>query len=103
MKQPGKLIAAVASAAMPLGASACGSQPGSSSGGKADGANVTTWAMTDAPWNPVKDAFKEWNKDHKDAQISEESFANDAYKEKIRTAVGSGNAPPSSQAGEDHR
>ena len=93
MKQSGKLIAAIASTAMLLGASACGSQPGNSSGSKAEGANVTTWAMTDAPWNPVKDAFKEWNKDHKDAQISEESFANDAYKEKIRTAVGSGNAP----------
>lgn len=92
MKSITKAIAAVAATAMLIPLAACGNKPGGGSA-KATGANVTTWAMTDAPWDPAKEAFKEWNSEHQDAQISEESFANDAYKEKIRTAVGSGNAP----------
>ncbi|WP_158275787.1 extracellular solute-binding protein [Bifidobacterium catulorum] len=42
---------------------------------------------------PVRDAIERWNKDNPDKKISSETFANDAYKEKIRTAIGSGNAP----------
>ena len=38
-------------------------------------------------------SFDKWNSENPDAQIATEWFANDAYKEKIRTAVGSGNAP----------
>ena len=87
-----KVLATIAAVSMLVPLAACGAKPGQGTT-QATGANVTTWAMTDAPWDPIKDAFKEWNKEHPDAQISEESFANDAYKEKIRTAVGSGNAP----------
>ena len=87
-----KVLATIAAVSMLVPLAACGAKPGQGTT-QATGANVTTWAMTDAPWDPIKDAFKEWNKEHPDAQISEESFANDAYKEKIRTAVVAGNAP----------
>jgi raffinose/stachyose/melibiose transport system substrate-binding protein len=39
------------------------------------------------------DAVDAWNKAHPDAQITVQLFASDAYKEKIRTSIGSGNAP----------
>ena len=93
MKSMTKAIAALAATSMLVSLPACGNKPGQTGNTQATGANVTTWAMTDSPWDPIKNAFKEWNKANPDAQISEESFANDAYKEKIRTAVGSGNAP----------
>lgn len=38
-------------------------------------------------------SFDTWNKDNPNQKITAQWFANDAYKEKIRTAVGSGNAP----------
>jgi len=38
-------------------------------------------------------SFQAWNDANPDAGIAAEYFANDAFKEKIRTAVGSGNAP----------
>lgn len=37
--------------------------------------------------------FDAWNAGNADEEIAVDWFANDAYKEKIRTAVGSGNAP----------
>ena len=68
---------------------ACG---GSKPGG-AGGAGATAWVLTGGPEQTFRDSFDRWNKAHPDAQFSTEWFANDAYKEKIRTAVGAGNAP----------
>ena len=87
-----KLTAAIAAGATLLSVAACGAQPGGASG-KATGANATVWSLTDSTWDSVKQTFEDWNKDHADAQIKADYFANDAYKEKIRTAIGSGNAP----------
>ncbi|QPL05076.1 MULTISPECIES: extracellular solute-binding protein [Actinomyces] len=66
---------------------ACGgSRPGA--GGRAN-----AWALTGGPEQTFRDSFDRWNAAHADQQIATEYFANDAYKEKIRTAVGAGNAP----------
>lgn len=67
---------------------ACGgTKPGSA------GAGATAWCLTGGPEQTFRDSFDRWNQAHPDAQLAVEYFANDAYKEKIRTAVGAGNAP----------
>ncbi|MDK7160567.1 extracellular solute-binding protein, partial [Pauljensenia sp. UMB3104] len=40
-----------------------------------------------------RDSFDKWNTENSDQSINVDWFANDAYKEKIRTAIGSDNAP----------
>ena len=87
-----RLTAAVAAGATLLGLAACGARPGGASG-KATGSEATVWSLTDSTWNSVKQTFEDWNKEHPDNQLKADYFANDAYKEKIRTAIGSGNAP----------
>ncbi|WP_262852109.1 extracellular solute-binding protein [Mumia quercus] len=80
------LGAAVTAAALAL--SACGgTEPGG--GGK----DATAWVLTGGPEATFRSSFETWNKDNSDQKITTEFFANDAYKEKIRTAVGSGSAP----------
>ena len=74
--------------AAPLFAAACGNKPGGSGSGGA-----TAWALTGGSEDAFRESFEAWNSDHSDQEITAEYFANDAYKEKIRTAVGSGNAP----------
>ena len=72
--------------------SACGggTQPGGG-GGSASGLSV--WALTGAKEDTYQASFDAWDEDHPDNTFSVEFFANDAYKEKIRTSIGSGNAP----------
>ncbi|MCL3777159.1 MULTISPECIES: extracellular solute-binding protein [unclassified Actinomyces] len=70
---------------------ACGGGTRPGGGASADGATV--WFLTGGSEMTMRDSFDRWNEAHADQQITYEVFANDAYKEKIRTAVGSGNAP----------
>lgn len=79
-----KAAAGVAAAAL-LSLTACG---GGNGGG---GANA--WVLTGGGWPAVEADFESWNEQNEDQQISVESFENDAYKERIRTVVGSGEAP----------
>jgi raffinose/stachyose/melibiose transport system substrate-binding protein len=81
------LLAFGASAPLVAAAGACGNQPG----GGADGA--TAWGLTGGAEEAMRASFEAWNEANPDNQITAEYFANDAYKEKIRTAIGSGNAP----------
>ncbi|GAA3709606.1 extracellular solute-binding protein [Zhihengliuella alba] len=75
----------------PLVLSACGgAQPG---GATASGDGLSAWTLTGAQQSVFEDSFAAWSEAHPEQAISAEYFANDAYKEKIRTAVGSGNAP----------
>lgn len=76
-------------AAVPVVAAlgACGNKPGAG----ADGA--TAWGLTGGAEEAMRASFEAWNEANPDNEITAEYFANDAYKEKIRTAVGSGNAP----------
>ena len=59
--------------------------------GRAEGRTLGT--LTGGSEATFRSSFEDWNSANADAEITPEFFANDAYKEKIRTAVGSGNAP----------
>jgi raffinose/stachyose/melibiose transport system substrate-binding protein len=87
-----KLTAAAVAGTTLLSLAACGNKPGGSAS-QAEGADATVWSLTDSTWDSVKETFEEWNDNHPDAQLKADYFANDSYKEKIRTAIGSGNAP----------
>lgn len=76
---------------MVLGLGACGSQPGG--GAENSGESASIWGISDKNFGPTKEAIERWNQEHSDQQLKAEYFANDPYKEKIRTSVGSGNAP----------
>jgi len=78
-------------AAVPVSAAltACG---GSSGPGKSTGA--TYWYLNGQPQEGVRSgAVKAFNKAHPDTQIKDTTFQNDAYKTKIKTAIGAGEAP----------
>ena len=49
-----KVLATIAAVSMLVPLAACGAKPGQGTT-QATGANVTTWAMTDAPWDPIKE------------------------------------------------
>ena len=85
-------LAAAATATLSLGLTACGSAgPG---GSAAAGPNaVTMWALTGSTQSVIKGSVDQWNAAHPDRQIKVDYFANDAYKTKVRTAVGAGEGP----------
>jgi len=56
-------------------------------------ADATAWALTGGSEEVFRASFDRWNAANPNATVQVEWFANDAYKEKIRTSVGSGNAP----------
>jgi raffinose/stachyose/melibiose transport system substrate-binding protein len=74
---------------------ACGtSGPGSAGGGGGGSDTASAWALTggihEVMWG---ESFDTWNEENADSKIDYEMVANDAYKEKIRTSLGAGNAP----------
>ncbi|MFK0126825.1 extracellular solute-binding protein [Streptomyces nigra] len=78
-------------AAVPASAAlaACG---GSSGPGKSGGA--TYWYLNGQPQEGVRSgAVKAFNKANPDTQIEDTTYQNDAYKTKIKTAIGAGQAP----------
>ena len=81
------LVGGIATVAIVLSACGGGSQPGGAGGG------ANAWTLTGGSEATFRSSFEDWNSANADAEITPEFFANDAYKEKIRTAVGSGNAP----------
>jgi raffinose/stachyose/melibiose transport system substrate-binding protein len=82
-------VVAVSSA---LTLAACGSSgPKSESSGGNGGASA--WALTGGDEPTFRASFEQWNKDHPDQKIDATFFANDAYKQKVRTAIGAGKAP----------
>ena len=85
------LVVALAATTM-VALSACGGgtkpgQPNSSEKG------FSAWGLTGGAEQTFRDSFDQWNQANSGAPVASEFFANDAYKEKVRTAVGSGNAP----------
>ncbi|WP_300344425.1 extracellular solute-binding protein [Nesterenkonia sp.] len=71
-------------AASLLALTACGG------GGGGEGANA--WILTGGGWPAIEEDLDRFNESH-DEDISVEAMENDAYKQQIRTAVGSGDAP----------
>jgi raffinose/stachyose/melibiose transport system substrate-binding protein len=73
---------------------ACGSSgPGGSTGG--GGAGTTSyWFLTGAPGEAIRQgSVDRFNQANPDTQIKATTFQNDAYKTKIKTAIGAGQAP----------
>lgn len=70
---------------------ACGG--GKKPGGAGSSSELSAWILTGAKEKVFQDSFDRWNEKNPDDKFTTQSFANDAYKEKIRTAVGAGNAP----------
>lgn len=69
-----------------------GDTPAAAGGGSGQ-STATAWATTGGAQDMFTSKFDAWNSENPDRQFSYEFFANDAYKERIRTAVGSGHAP----------
>ncbi len=67
---------------------------GSASAGASAGGPASVWFLSGQPKEDIwKKSFDDWTQSHSSAPISYEVYANDAYKEKIRTAIGAGQAP----------
>jgi raffinose/stachyose/melibiose transport system substrate-binding protein len=75
---------------------ACGSSgPSSTSAGGGGGTTGTSyWFLTGQPQQGIReDTVKRFNKANPKSQIKYTEFQNDAYKTKIKTAIGAGQAP----------
>ncbi|HEY7271895.1 MAG TPA: extracellular solute-binding protein, partial [Actinoplanes sp.] len=76
---------------------ACGSSGpsgGGSSGGNAGAGSATYWFLTGQPQQAIReDTVKRFNAANPNGKISFTEFQNDAYKTKIKTALGAGQGP----------
>lgn len=73
---------------------ACGTAGPGVSGGGGTGAAATYWYLSGQPQEGVRtDAVTRFDKANPKAQIVGTTFQNDAYKTKIKTAIGAGQAP----------
>lgn len=90
LRKTHKLIALVSGAALIFGAAGCGSSGPGDTGG---GSSATMWGLTGGDQPILQNSVDAWNKKHSDEQIDVNFFANDAYKAKVRTAVGAGKGP----------
>ncbi|NYI66832.1 ABC transporter substrate-binding protein [Spelaeicoccus albus] len=84
------LIAVAAAAALTFGAAGCGS---SGPGDTSSGSPASMWGLTGGDQPILQNSVDAWNKKHPDQKINVNFFANDAYKTKVRTAVGAGKGP----------
>jgi raffinose/stachyose/melibiose transport system substrate-binding protein len=63
-------------------------------GGGATAGSATYWFLTGAPGEQIRQASVDrFNKANPESQIKATTFQNDAYKTKIKTAIGAGQAP----------
>jgi raffinose/stachyose/melibiose transport system substrate-binding protein len=74
---------------------ACGSSgPKSGNSGGGGAGTATYWFLTGQPQQGIReDTVKRFNKANPNSQINQTEFQNDAYKTKIKTAIGAGQAP----------
>lgn len=80
------------------GLAACGTSgpksSGSSTGGGATASGATYWFLTGQPQQAIREAqVKRFNSANSGTQIKTTEFQNDAFKQKIKTAIGAGQAP----------
>ncbi|WP_433470317.1 ABC transporter substrate-binding protein [Saccharomonospora azurea] len=80
------LLAAGTAAVLTLTA-ACGTS------GPSQGSGANAWALTGGDEQTIRSSLESWNSGNPDHAIDVEFFANDAYKQKIRTSIGAGGAP----------
>ncbi|MDX6264762.1 MAG: raffinose/stachyose/melibiose transport system substrate-binding protein [Kribbellaceae bacterium] len=86
------------SAAIAAGLSACGTSgpksSGSSSEAGATGSGATYWFLTGQPQQAIREAqVKRFNDANPDTKLKTTEFQNDAFKQKIKTAIGAGQGP----------
>jgi raffinose/stachyose/melibiose transport system substrate-binding protein len=74
---------------------ACGSSgPGTGSSGGGGAGSASYWFLTGEPGEGIRKATVDrFNQANPDAKIQPTTFQNDAYKQKIKTAIGAGQAP----------
>ncbi|SFF82379.1 ABC transporter substrate-binding protein [Blastococcus tunisiensis] len=74
---------------------ACGSSgPSGGGGGGGDGGTGQVWALEDGALNPIEEASIERFNEGSDAgELELATFGNDPYKQRLRVAIGSPNAP----------
>jgi raffinose/stachyose/melibiose transport system substrate-binding protein len=67
---------------------------GGSGGGGGGGGSATYWFLTGQPQQGIREStVKRFNQANADSQIKFTEFQNDAYKTKIKTAIGAGQGP----------
>jgi raffinose/stachyose/melibiose transport system substrate-binding protein len=67
---------------------------GGNTGGGGGGGGATYWFLTGQPQQAIReDVVKRFNASNQGGQISYTAFQNDAYKTKIKTAIGAGQSP----------
>ncbi|WP_433016147.1 extracellular solute-binding protein [Kribbella sp. CA-294648] len=86
------------SAAIAAGLAACGTSgpksSGTSSNGAAAGTGATYWFLTGQPQQSIREGqVKRFNDANPDSQLKTTQFQNDAFKQKIKTAIGAGQGP----------
>jgi raffinose/stachyose/melibiose transport system substrate-binding protein len=81
------VLMAAGTAAVLGSTAACGSSGPSSSTG------ASAWGLTGGDEQTLRASFEAWNQNNGGAGIEAQYFANDAYKQKIRTAIGAGQPP----------
>ncbi len=69
----------------------CGTSGPKSGDTAGDAASV--WILSGVTEQAFRNSFTSWNDHHPDQKFTVQAFANDPYKQKIRTAVGAGQAP----------
>jgi raffinose/stachyose/melibiose transport system substrate-binding protein len=73
---------------------ACGSSGPSKSGSGSTGSKATYWYLSVQPQEGIRTrSVQRFNKANPNDQIAGTTFQNDAYKTKIKTAIGAGQAP----------
>ncbi|MEU4424533.1 extracellular solute-binding protein [Actinoplanes sp. NPDC024001] len=84
-----------AGAAAGAALAACGNEgPGGGTSDGGGGGEATYWSLSGEPGQPYRQAAADrWNKANPDAKITPTFFQNDAYKQKIKTALGANQAP----------
>jgi raffinose/stachyose/melibiose transport system substrate-binding protein len=85
-----------AGAAAAAGLAACGSSgPSDKSGGSGSGGgSASYWSLSGPPGQPIRQqSIDRFNKANPSTKIAPNFFANDDYKQKIKTAIGAGQAP----------
>ncbi|WP_427892612.1 extracellular solute-binding protein [Kribbella sp. GL6] len=92
----------VGGGALAAGLAACGSSgpsstPGSTTGaggGGGAGSGATYWFLTGQPQQAIREAqVKRFNDANPSTKLKTTEFANDAFKQKIKTAIGAGQGP----------
>lgn len=86
-----KASAALAAGTLAVTLAACGSAGPAGTAVSADSA--TMWGLTGGNEAVLKNSVDSWNSAHPNETIKLDTFANDAYKTKVRTAVGAGQGP----------